>query len=543
MSKPSKTNPFDEEGSHAASSADGSQNKQEANKEGFFGKVKRKTVNAGHATKLQAYKTKKQAQNQVLKKQLQDRKKEFGIEYMDLTTSKSSQRRLQDCFDEAMADINDLQGQIERNLEKMEEKEDKTLNEKIQKAPDGTAAAAEEQPVAEKKKEPRKPLFGRKKDDSNEEPEEPSRAPVARNNNNNKNINNSQSPPSRGAPPAGQSPAGRGPASGRGRSGGRGAGKPAAAAAAAAASRAPAGKAPAGKAPGKKPPAGKAPAGRGGPAPGRGNGKPRGKVGPNVMAPEGPEEYRNVDPKQWTLCKLKFAGSTSYESVGEQEKVSGQSIQDAIVMFNANPHKYVALFFQSSMVDWAAEQHQYTLVHRVGTTGFKPVGVDPKGWMTMYKYDYERLPAYKNNELPVKARDKYTDNMMFAGQKLHSKKNPPILPGRGMGVGDTPLLKVIGDVDPSDIKQGSVGDCWLLSAISAVAEFDGGIKHLYRKTPDLDQMPRTDRPNMYTITLWDLKTWQEVDIVIDERLCASPDGRLLAAKPSDDGELWVCYIE
>jgi hypothetical protein len=50
---------------------------------------------------------------------------------------------------------------------------------------------------------------------------------------------------------------------------------------------------------------------------------------------------------------------------------------------------------------------------------------------------------------------------------------------------------------------------------------------------------------MYTITLWDLPTWTEVDIVIDERLCVMADGsgQLLASKPSEDDELWVCYLE
>ena len=113
-----------------------------------------------------------------------------------------------------------------------------------------------------------------------------------------------------------------------------------------------------------------------------------------------------------------------------------------------------------------------------------------------------------------------------------------------MGCGDTPNLKIIGDIDPSDICQGDVGNCWLLSAISALAEFDGAIKRLFRKTPDLDFLPE-ETPNRYTITLYDLTTWKEVDIVVDESLCAHPTrkGELLGSKISQDGELWVCYLE
>ena len=88
-----------------------------------------------------------------------------------------------------------------------------------------------------------------------------------------------------------------------------------------------------------------------------------------------------------------------------------------------------------------------------------------------------------------------------------------------------------------------VGCCWLLSGISALAEFDGAIKKLFRKTPNLHEMPRSG-PNVYTVTLWDLETWTEVDIVIDERLAANPTteystSTVLSAKPSTDGELWV----
>ena len=44
---------------------------------------------------------------------------------------------------------------------------------------------------------------------------------------------------------------------------------------------------------------------------------------------------------------------------------------------------------------------------------------------------------------------------------------------------------MIGDVDPADITQGSVGDCWLLSGLASLAEYDGAIARLFRKTPEL----------------------------------------------------------
>jgi hypothetical protein len=34
-------------------------------------------------------------------------------------------------------------------------------------------------------------------------------------------------------------------------------------------------------------------------------------------------------------------------------------------------------------------------------------------------------------------------------------------------------MRMFEDVDPCDVKQGPTGDCWLVSAISAFAEFPG----------------------------------------------------------------------
>ena len=258
------------------------------------------------------------------------------------------------------------------------------------------------------------------------------------------------------------------------------------------------------------------------------------------------ELYKDVDPSQFKLVEYTTNGSFNYTSMGRVETIDGKAVKKGREQFLANPAKYIGMSYQTSMYTtntWEPSQQTYDLIHRDGTDRLRPVAAKG-GWMTVLMYTFEQLPPFPNNELPDSHKDKYTDRMIHQGKFIHSANNKPILPGRGMGVADTPLLKVIGDVDPSDIHQGQVGDCWLLSAISALAEFDGAVKRLFRKTPNLDQMPTAGK-NMYTVTLWDLETWQEVDIVMDERLAAAPNapGTLLASKPSEDGELWVCYLE
>ena len=100
-------------------------------KEGFFGKVKRKTGNAGKVSSLAAYKTKKQTQNSMLKSKQKTRKEKFGVEYIDLILAKTaSKQELQACKDQAQADLKELQTEIDRNVEKMEHREEE-VHEKI----------------------------------------------------------------------------------------------------------------------------------------------------------------------------------------------------------------------------------------------------------------------------------------------------------------------------------------------------------------------------------------------------------------------------
>ena len=253
--------------------------------------------------------------------------------------------------------------------------------------------------------------------------------------------------------------------------------------------------------------------------------------------------WAGADPAKWKFLEQHFAGSFVFEEKGQSEQVMAP-IAKGRDKFRADPDKYLYLFYQSNMLEWPTNQQRYTLIHREGSKGHVPTGISPRGPMTILTQYYERLPPFPQHTLPNQYRDAHTDHMTHQRRKLHSPKNKPILPGRGMGVGDTPNLKIIGDVDPSDIHQGTVGDCWLLSGISSLAEFDGAIKHIYRKTTKLEQRP-LEGPNQYILSLWDLETWTERDIVVDERLPVTADGtgQLLASRPSEDGELWVCYLE
>ena len=249
--------------------------------------------------------------------------------------------------------------------------------------------------------------------------------------------------------------------------------------------------------------------------------------------------------ERWTFTEEVFDGSQMYTSIGKVTEHTGDgSVAEWIQAFKHHPHKYVALMYQTDMLngDWPEDQQKVVLVERAGTKGFRPQNVGEGGWMTIIMARFQALPPNPWRENDVK--DSYTDEMAYKGQLLHREDNKPRHPGRGEGIADVPDLCFIKDVDPSDIRQGSVGDCWLLSGISSLAEFDGAIHRLFRKTPDLAAAPRGDVPNYYLVTLFDLTTCTEVDYEVDERLAMCADGSgLLGCKPSSDGELWACYLE
>ena len=97
-------------------------------------------------------------------------------------------------------------------------------------------------------------------------------------------------------------------------------------------------------------------------------------------------------------------------------------------------------------------------------------------------------------------------------------------------------------IEPEDIAQGQLGDCWLLSAIACLSEKPGAIQRLF--------VERTYNPRgKYTIRLWDGIKRKFVKISIDDQFPCSPlrkggkkGGKPLFTNPNG-GEIWVCLLE
>ncbi|CAK9017147.1 Calpain-2 catalytic subunit (Calcium-activated neutral proteinase 2) (CANP 2) (Calpain M-type) (Calpain-2 large subunit) (Millimolar-calpain) (M-calpain) [Durusdinium trenchii] len=243
-------------------------------------------------------------------------------------------------------------------------------------------------------------------------------------------------------------------------------------------------------------------------------------------------DWSQAKQHKWQFDALNGPGQYTYKKPPKINKVTGP-ISEGINKVKKNPQLYLGILFQTDMKGWPEDQQRYDLVLRNGS-GYQFVA--GQAHFTFIQANYRALKPY--NEISLEP-DQYTDKMSYGGYRC----GKPLHPGRGQGLCDLPNIKLIGDVHPDDVAQGGVGDCWLLCAASALSEFHGAVRKVFRKTPYLERLP-LDEPQLYTVTLYDMKTWKPVDVEVDERLCTSPDSSgILGCHPCSQGELWACYLE
>ncbi|KAM9425380.1 calpain-5 [Pholidichthys leucotaenia] len=141
-------------------------------------------------------------------------------------------------------------------------------------------------------------------------------------------------------------------------------------------------------------------------------------------------------------------------------------------------------------------------------------------------------------------------------QSLFYKRQPP--PGltwkRPREICKDPRLFVDG-ISTRDLHQGSLGNCWMVAAISCLASEPSLWKKVkccnsplnpHQVIPDhADQEWNPKHPDLYTgifhFRFWRLGRW--IDVVVDDRLPVSADGVLLFCRSATPREFWSALLE
>ena len=122
--------------------------------------------------------------------------------------------------------------------------------------------------------------------------------------------------------------------------------------------------------------------------------------------------------------------------------------------------------------------------------------------------------------------------------KGHTSEIPADVWVRARMLGDPSESVLFDQIRPQDVKQGQVGDCWLMASIAAVASHPELIKKLFNTK-------HVTEDGKYSISLYDAGAHEWTSMVIDEFLpCRLQNGKPapLFAKPLGE-ELWAVLLE
>jgi len=157
------------------------------------------------------------------------------------------------------------------------------------------------------------------------------------------------------------------------------------------------------------------------------------------------------------------------------------------------------------------------------------------------KDKYKKFFRHMEITKDLKARgEKYRDDE-FAPEPHHLNKTgnaPPAFNNfvfkRATEFMDTKEIAVFRGIDPCDIKQGALGDCYLLCCLSVLAERPNLVERLII-TEDFNH------EGCYAIWLCDAGTWRSV--IVDDYFPYNPKTKLPAFTKSNGPELWVLLLE
>jgi len=93
-----------------------------------------------------------------------------------------------------------------------------------------------------------------------------------------------------------------------------------------------------------------------------------------------------------------------------------------------------------------------------------------------------------------------------------------------------------GDIEPADLCQGAVGDCWLVAAMAGMAEHEGAIRNCFENTEYNDR-------GKYTVRLWDGRAGVWVRVTVDDYFPVNKGTKTATYMKPNGNELWAILME
>jgi len=152
--------------------------------------------------------------------------------------------------------------------------------------------------------------------------------------------------------------------------------------------------------------------------------------------------------------------------------------------------------------------------------------------LTHLHADISRL--FVDQEFPHSSRSIGSIAMQITGTT-----KPSWIPVRHLREGD---WKLFDGIEPADLLQGSIGNCWFVAAVASMAEFPKEVRRIFGSSTDLEPSGR------YTLRLYDHNQDRIRNITIDEFIPCHPrrwwdeHGKPLFARPNGN-EAWVLLLE
>nr|VZI33441.1 unnamed protein product [Spirometra erinaceieuropaei] len=163
--------------------------------------------------------------------------------------------------------------------------------------------------------------------------------------------------------------------------------------------------------------------------------------------------------------------------------------------------------------------------------------------------------GYTKMQLMMSIAQKKYDNIVKRLKGTNKLYEDPDFPALPSSIGNIPGLKgpiywkrpkeinptaefIVGGYDRSDVKQGMLGDCWLLAVISSMADIPQLFQHCV-PIPQVIEGP--DYVGVFKFRFWQFGNW--VEVLIDDRLPVDSNNRMIFMHSDESNEFWSALME